>query len=293
MGSLSGPLVVFLVLAHSGADVGSPTAAEARSALHAGDVRFSLEAESRSSDARSDDDPAFTERVESLSVQPAVAFNLVEHLTLFCRAPIVRRTITYATAEGIGDTQRAAGLGDVELDAQLALPAPVMSGLGVSLSTGAILPSGQSAAQENGYRLDEHVQPGAGAPGFRASAGALLDRGSWALQAIVTGNLRLKNDIGYLYGPSLLWTLRGEYLPWSWLALGLALDGRVAGQDFHVNAIQRNTGGLLIAASPELRVQVGEDVSIELSASVPALARLNGEQRVGPRLAAAVRYTFR
>lgn len=293
MGSLSGPLIAFLVLAHAGGHVGSPTAATARSALHAGDVRFSLEAESRSSTARSDDDPTFTERLDSLVVQPAVAFNPVERLSLFCSVPIVRKAITYATAEGAGDTLRTAGLGDVELDVQLALPAPVLSGLGVSLSTGAILPSGQNAAQENGYRLDEHVQPGAGAPGFRASAGAVLDRGGWALQASVTGNLRLKNDLDYLYGPSLLWTARGEYLPWTWLALGLALDGRVAGRDFHVTAAERNTGGLLLAASPELRVLVGTEVSIELSASLPVLARLNGEQRVGPRLAAAVRYTFR
>jgi hypothetical protein len=277
-------------------ECGDPLASAGEAGLVAGQARFALDTEVLTARARSDDDPEFVERVTQYTVRPTFAFSPIALLTFVARIPIVRKDWS-ATAEGESAiTANPTGIGDVELGARLFLYNQMhlaeRSHETFAISVGSSLPTGANNAQENGQRIDEHAQLGTGAPGPYAGLLYGFRRDPWNFFASVTGRERLRNSYGYKYGAALLWSLRNDYRLLGWLSLGLSLDGRYAARDDLSGVLQNNTGGLVLAVVPSLKVRLYEELWLYGSIQVPAVTHLFGDQHVGPTALAGIQYTF-
>jgi hypothetical protein len=80
---------------------------------------------------------------------------------------------------------------------------------------------------------------------------------------------------------------------WERLALGLGVDGRWAARDVSLGERQENTGGLLIAVTPGVTVNLSGPLGLIARVQVPVATRLYGEQHFGPTGTASLQYQRR
>lgn len=275
---------------------GDPLASAGEARLMTGQLRLALDTEVLTARARSDDDPAFVERLTQYTVRPVFAFSPIEILTLVVQIPVVRKEWSQATPGYSPITAHPTGLGDVDVAARVFVYTKTrlaqMSRETLGLSAGSSLPTGDNSAQVQGLRLDEHAQLGTGAVGPYAGVLYAFRRDPWNFFGSVTGRVRLRNGYGYKYGSALLWSLRGDYRLVDWLSAGVSFDGRYAERDDRRGVLQTNTGGLVLAAAPGLKLRLYEELWLYGIVQIPVVTHLFGEQRVGPVFTASLQYTF-
>src|SRR5216684_2782406 len=275
---------------------GEPLASIGQTKLNAGQVQLAMEYEVLSARARSDSDPTFVETLTQMTLRPIFAFSPWDNFIAIVQIPLVDKNWAEATPGFDPNRTRPKGLGDVDLSARLFILNRAhlarRSRESLALSAGTSLPTGANAAQANGDRIDEHAQLGTGALAPYAGVLYSLSKDPWSFFTSVSGKLPLRNDYAYRYGPALLWSARVEHQLGDRLSLGVGLDGRYAARDEHERTLQQNTGGLVLAAAPLVRVRLWDDLWLNGRAQLPFVTHLFGDQSVGATFTATVQYTF-
>jgi hypothetical protein len=273
---------------------GDPLVAASDSSSDPNALRVGVESEWLTANADVAEDGATGhEKVEQGTLRMVAVYSPVASLNVVVQAPLVWKT-TRTTFGAEHATAEQSGLGDVDLGARWFIvdrsDFSAMSHQTVALSAGSSLPTGANRAEAAGVRLDEHAQLGTGA--FGPYLGALygLDRSDWHAFASLTGRYRTENDFGYRYGASLAWTVQAQRQLGSRLAVGLGVDGRWADADRDAGAAVQHTGGLVLAAVPQLSADVGGGVWLSARVQVPFATALRGVQEVGPTFLAGLQY---
>lgn len=279
-------------LACSVCAAGDPLVHAGDAASDAREVRLAVEAEWLRARAAMAGMPGMIEELTQSSLRLGAVVSALPRLNVVALLPVVRKETSASGAGADHGHEVRTGIGDAELGARWFLldrsNFEVMRHHSVALSAGTSFPTGPNDAREGGVRVDEHGQLGTG--GFGPYAGALwrVEQSRWHALASVAGRYRTENRFGYRYGPSLAWSLEGQLQPHPRVALGLGLDGREAWADRDRGAAVPDTGGLVLAAAPSVRVGVGGGVWIHVRAQLPVLTRLRGVQEVGPVVVAGV-----
>ena len=275
---------------------GDPLASAGEAHLAAGQFRLALDTELLTARARSDDDPVFVEHLTQYTIRPVFAFSPADVLTLVVQIPVIRKEWSAEAPDNPPITATPTGLGDVDVAARVFVYTNTrlaqMSRETLALTAGSSLPTGDNSVQADGERLDEHAQLGTGALGPYAGVLYAFRRDPWNFFGSVTGRLRLRNGYGYKYGSALLWSLRGDFRLLDWLSASVSFDGRYAAHDDLHGTLQENTGGLVLAATPGLKLRMFEELWLYASAQIPVFTHLFGEQHVGPVFTASLQYTF-
>lgn len=276
---------------------GDPLLVASDPAAITGQLRLQLDGEYLRVDAGNEADPALTDRLTQWSYRLNAVYRPAERLALSATLPVVSKTIR---AEGGGASTRtsdATGLGDVELGARYALWRAVSLGVGrvqeIAVSAGTSAPTGPNALRDAGERIDEHGQPGTGAWGPFAGLHYRHEKGRWLGFASLSGRLHTGNGYGYRYGPALLWSAHGQYLPAKRVALDLGLDGRHAGADRAAGEAVLNTGGTVVSAAPGVYVKAGGGAWLFVRGQVPVLKRFRGAQDQLPSLTTGLQVELR
>jgi hypothetical protein len=275
---------------------GDPLAPVGTGKLDAGQAQLGLQYEMLTARARSDDDPRFTESLTQMMLRPVLVFSPWSTLTAVVQIPIVYKDWSAAT-EGFSAAHfKPTGLGDIDLGARFFLfdrkNLDNFSRQRLAISAGSSLPTGENNAQESGVRIEDHAQLGIGALAPYAGVLYAYSQDPWNFFGSLSGKLPLTNAYGYRYGSALLWSMNVEYRLLDGLSFGLGMDGRYARRDIRDGELQPNTGGLVLAAMPVLKVGFSEELWLNFKAQLPILTHLFGEQSVGPTLTASVQYTF-
>src|SRR6185369_4602349 len=163
----------------------------------------------------------------------------------------------------------------------------------LALTAGTSLPSGpDDAADEAGVRIDDHAQLGTGAWGPYVGALYAFHQDPWNVSLDASARYHTANRHGYQYGPALLWSARGQLRLWERVAFGLGVDGRYALQDTLGGEVQTNTGGLVLAATPGVDVNVAGNLWLHAAVQLPFYTALFGAQTVGPVFSASLQYSL-
>lgn len=275
---------------------GEPLAGIGQTKLNAGQVQLAMEYEILTARARSDFDPTFVEKLTQMTLRPIFALSPWDNFIAIVQIPLVYKDWAEGTPGFSPSRARPKGLGDVDLSARLFILNRThlarRSRESLALSAGTFLPTGQNAAQANGYRLDEHAQLGTGALAPYAGILYSLTKDPWSFFASINGKLPLRNDYAYRYGASLFWSARVERQFGNRVFLGLGLDGRYAWRDEHERRLLTDTGGLLLAAVPLVRVRLWDELWLNARAQLPFATHLFGDQSVGATFTTTVQYTF-
>lgn len=202
-------------------------------------------------------------------------------LALLGRMPYNFKQIRTRPVGARQSVERSRGLGDAELLALVGLAhfagshAPTLG-----LVLGVAAPTGSNDALDNeGVRLDSHLQPGAGA--WSGTGGvhftALGNGGVW--DASLLDRINGRSSHGYRYGSSILYNVGITTREWKGVQLIGQLNGRSATRDRLENgSMGMNTGGTVLYAAPGVRWQSGIGVSLEAAVQIPVLQSLYGDQ---------------
>ncbi len=237
--------------------------------------RITFEAERFAKDQVSVEDPSRREGETELRYTAGAAWTPAHRVTLRARAAVSDRTLT----AGAERTTRA-GVSDPELSANLELMHT--SGahpLWIAAHAGARLPAGSNDLELGGVRLEEHLQPGAGAAGGFAGLGAVQSLGEHdALYAGVTGRWNGTNSHGYRYGGALVAHAGWQHEVRPWLEAGPELDYRSARHDLDAGERDPNTGGAVLYVTPRAELRISERLGLRLGVQVPVVSALYGDQ---------------
>lgn len=273
-----------------------PLVATRSSAPNVGALRAALSVSAVTASARSDDDPAVTERLERWVLTPTLVYTPLPRLNLTADLPL-QRNLYSATGSGVDSESHALwGLGDGQLGASYfvlsAVDFSAETRQELSLSAGSAFPTGRNGAQADGERLDEHAQLGRGAFGPYAGITYAFHHDPWNVIATVVGRTFTTNHHGYRYGSSLLWSAAVQYRPWDELAFELGTNDHYELHDTQDSDRQTNTGGLVLQASPGLLAQVAGSLWFSARVEIPVYTHLFGEQSLGPTYRMVFRYAF-
>jgi hypothetical protein len=254
-----------------------------------GDLRVALDAEYLTQEAGTEGEPGSTDVLHQYALRLTGVYSPAPSLNVVVAVPFLRKKMTMDHPDGSTmPMSDLSGVGDVEVGARYFLFESVDFGArsrhGLALSLGTSIPTGENDAKDSttGERIDEHGQLGTGAWSPYAGITYRLQQDPWSALASVTGRLRTENSNGYRYGNSLLWTVQGQWSPTQRVALGLALEGRSAAQDRLAGGYVPNTGGLVLAATPSVYLNVTRNLWLNARAQLPFATRLVGEQKIGP-----------
>jgi hypothetical protein len=275
---------------------GDPLVAAGDSSPSAGSLRIALESEYLSANAQTEEQPLATEYLTQVSVKPILVYSPLDTLNLVLQVPIVSKDWSLSGTGVDSQAVNHAGLGDLDLGARWFLVNSMnlrrKSRQNFAISAGTSFPTGPSNATMNGQRLDDHAQLGTGAYGPYLGALYAYHQDPWNLFLSVTGRAHSTNSFGYHYGNALLWTIRSEYEAWKRIVLVLGIDGRYAARDTLNDDPQSNTGGLVLAATPGVIVNLYEELWIHVRAQIPFATHLFGVQHVSPTVIGSIQYSF-
>ncbi len=236
--------------------------------------------------------PGATEKVDQGTVRVLGVYSPLARVNAVLTVPLVQKRVSVSGAGMDHGTSVQTGLGDLELGARWFLADAsnfsAMRHQSFAVSAGTSLPTGSDDATEDGARLDQHAQVGTGGWGPYAGVLYRLEQGAWHGFASLTGRWRSENGYGYRYGASLGWSVSVQRELGDRVAVGLAIDGREAAPDREDGADVAHTGGLVLAASPEVHVNVGGAWWLTARAQLPFATDLRGIQDVGPTFSAGV-----
>lgn len=270
-------------------------ASEARPA--AGWLRLAIEVELLTARARSDDHPDYFEELTQLTIRPLIVISPLEALNLVLQVPLVYKSWSLSGSAGAVERARPFGLGDLDLSARwFIVDATDLRHLrrqNFGVAAGSAFPTGADGAAVGGERIDQHAQIGTGAFAPYIGLQYAFHQDPWNAFVAATYRTHSSNAYGYRFGDALLWSARFEFRRWDWIAFGLGLDGRFAFRDRSAGEPQLNTGGLVIALTPGLTLDIYGDLWLYLRVQLPVVTSFYGEQSVGPTYTAGLQWAFR
>lgn len=260
-----------------------------------GNLRLALEFETLTATARSDDEPDATESLSQQILRPVLVYSPTPSLNLVLQAPITRKAFTLTSPDGVEST-RPIGLGDADLGARWFFwqntDFQKLRVQNAALFGGSSLPTGRNDVTLDGERIDEHAQLGTGSFGPYLGALYAFHQDPWNLSLEVGGRVHTTNLYGYQYGTALVWSVAATLRPWERFAFVLGVDGRYAARDTSEGELQQNTGGLVVAATPGVAINLWGQLWLHARAQVPVFTHLFGEQSVGPVFTLGLQYSF-
>ncbi|HEY3357584.1 MAG TPA: hypothetical protein VGQ83_30310 [Polyangia bacterium] len=276
---------------------GDPLVAASEARPISGWLRLALDFEYLTAEARSDEQPALTESLTQLTIRPVVIVSPTDSLNLVLQVPFVYKDWSLGGAGGSVASAKPFGLGDIDFGVRWFLLDRTdlrrQRRWNLALSAGSSFPTGADDERVHGVRIDDHAQLGTGAFGPYGGALYAWHQDPWNLFVTASYRTHTTNSYGYRFGEAVLFSVRGELRPWERLAFGLGLDGRWAARDTLSGERQENTGGLLLALTPGVIVNlVDPGLWLQVRVQVPVLSRLYGEQSVGPVVTASLQYAF-
>ena len=215
-----------------------------------------------------------------------LSYSFADRANLVARLPFTSHRLTEIGHDGETE-ETARGFADPEVYALVRLwSSNFAGGLGrrawISGLAGVKTPWGEDHRQEEGIRLDEHLQSGTGSTDpFAGLAGFyLLDERS-SLYGSAQHRWTGSNDFGYRYGAQTFANLGYER------KLGRVMDGafelnyRDADRDRlgDDGDLDPNTGGAMLYATPRLMLDLGRGWVGRVSVQVPVVDELNGDQK--------------
>lgn len=276
---------------------GDPLVAAGDAAPTARELWTALEAEWLTASAAMDAPgmDGMIEEVDQGSLRVLAVYSPVARVNAVLTVPLVQKRVS-ATGAGMDHAEEVqTGLGDVELGARWFVldrtSFAAMRHHSVALSAGTSFPTGNDDAEDaSGQLLDQHSQLGTGGWGPYAGVMYRLEQSRWHAYASFTGRWRSENARAYRYGASLHWsvTAQRELGDSGRFVVGLGIDGREAAPDREDGADVAHTGGLVLAASPEVHVQLRGSWWLTARAQLPFATDLRGIQDVGPTFSAGV-----
>ena len=264
----------------------------------AGQWRLSLEAEYLYATARSDDNASATESLDQETLRPVLVYSPSNSLALVLQAPFTRKDWWTNDPGAIIQSTANSGLGDADLGARWFfwrdLHLSERWSQDLALSLGSCLPSGGSDITVGGQRIDQHAQLGTGAVGPYAGLLYGMNREAWSLSLNATYRYRGTNDQGYQFGPAVAFGWDNQVRVSPSLALTLGLDGRYADydHDWAAGQIAAQTGGTVLALTPGLGWNLGDDLGLNGKVQLPVFTNLFGAQGVSPTYDVSVQYLF-
>jgi hypothetical protein len=265
-----------------------PCPAGAASIVHAGDPTFSflgpdvftpgqshlgVDFERYAKDQASSDPTVRAEESE-LRFAVSAARTFGRYVTLVAKVPFARRTITTGT-----DSAWLFGLSDPEVRAHYQF---FTDGAGswASATLGFRPHLGQNDRTIDGTLGEEQLQPGVGASALEGGVSflhALSENADVYGSALARKNGR--NERGYEYGNSILLNLGAEKPLGEKVVGGLEANFRYASSDEVTEGkVEDNTGGTVVYLSPRVRVTLNERLLLHVSAQVPVVKSLTGDQ---------------
>jgi len=178
------------------------------------------------------------------------------------------------------ETANAQGLGDAELLALIGVarssgahPATLGLVLGMAAPTGS-----NNLRDENGQRLDEHLQTGTGAWSFTTGLNLGASLGGSMVETGVLARANLQGP-HYRYGNVVLFNAGLSSPLWrGWRGIA-QLNGRTAAHDLEeAGSPAPNTGGTVLYATPGLRWQTILGLGVEALVQIPVFQSLQGIQ---------------
>jgi hypothetical protein len=191
--------------------------------------------------------------------------------------------------------QRASGLGDTDLSARwyIGHGAQTMSRHLWGVQVGIRLPTSREQ-KSNGTAIDFDAQPGAGA----AVPNAGIWYGYFRPPAFFFASTIYQHAVdtgyqGYEAGDVFLLTAYSQYAALEHkVALSLSLDGRWKERDRYYGATDKDSGGVLVMATPGIAWTPIMDLIFNASYQIPALENLNGRQIEKPVFRIGATYDF-
>jgi hypothetical protein len=156
-------------------------------------------------------------------------------------------------------------------------------------------PWGENDAQEDGERLDEHVQPGTGATNLAGGLSFLYlfdADSSIYFSSLYTGTGR--NDVGYKYGNNVQVNAVYDRRLTDWLDALFEVNFLYAKRDQldRLGLEDPNTGGNTLYLTPRIAVNVVKGLVARASAQFPVWKDLNGVQEIKPTYSAGLTWVF-
>jgi hypothetical protein len=283
---------------------GDPILSASDPAAIAGTLRLQFDVEYLRIDAGTDGVPGGTDQLKQLSYRLNAVYRPFDALTLGAALPVVSKSIT---SVGVGPAVVASdltGLGDIEVTARYVPWRSVQVGARraqeLAVAVGTSLPTGAHDAKDAGNLIDPHGQLGTGAWGPFAGLHYRFEQGDWTSYAGISYRHRAEGSYfdgsKYKFGDALLWSVHGQYLVASRVALDLGVDGRDArpdravASDGTVTDPVENTGGTVWSLAPGVYVNAAGGFWLFARGQVPFIKKLDGEQDVLPSFTVGVQY---
>jgi hypothetical protein len=156
-------------------------------------------------------------------------------------------------------------------------------------------PWGENDAEEDGERLDEHVQPGTGATNLAGGLSFLYlfdADSSIYFSSLYTGTGR--NGVGYKYGNNVQVNAVYDRRLTDWLDALFEVNFLYAKRDQfdRLGLEDPNTGGNSLYLTPRIAVNVVKGLVARASAQFPVWKDLNGVQEIKPTYSAGLTWVF-
>ncbi|HEY6002772.1 MAG TPA: hypothetical protein VIV57_07840 [Anaeromyxobacter sp.] len=273
---------------------GDPLLLSSDPAAISGSLRLQLDTEYLRIDAGNEEDPTVTDQLTQWSYRLNAVYRPIESLSLAATLPIVNKSMRMVGGGMSMPMSDATGVGDAEVSARYTLWRGADLGVGrgqeLAVSAGTSMPTGPNDLRSEGVRIDEHGQLGTGSWGPFAGVHYRLDQRSWMAFASLSGRVRTENGHGYRYGPALLWSVHGQYLPTKRIALDLGVDGRYAAADEDAGATVVNTGGTVLSAAPGLYFNALGGAWLFVRGQIPFYRSFRGDQDQLPSVVTGIQY---
>ena len=199
-------------------------------------------------------------------------------LALLGRVPYAFKEITTTPEGQPSSLQRSHGFSDAELLAMIGVAQTGALALGAVAGLNA--PTGSDDLKdENGDRLEAHLQPGTGAWTGTSGLNLAVTSGSGSWESSVVGRVNGTNAHGYHYGNVVLYNAGFTSRSRNGIRLMLQLNGRSAGKDrLEDGTMGENTGGTAVYAAPGIRWVSSLGLGLEAAVQIPAIQALYGVQ---------------
>lgn len=228
------------------------------------------------------------ERTDNATTTLFASLGVTEHIGLALAVPF--RSVTNEKVllrgqnpnqyEGGKYVRHASGLGDIV--ALLNVGAPLAAGFpGVNFGVGLKLANGSVDAKDRyGERFADNLQIGSGSvdPVFALNVHHRFETISVSA-GVFTRITSRQNIYGYKYGNELHASLSMEYAGEGWLYGGVSLKNLITSRDrYQFGQITRERGGRWMYLSPELGVNVLDNLSIEFHLPIVVFQNVNESQ---------------
>ncbi len=219
-------------------------------------------------------------KLSELRMDVSLAWAPHERLFLTGTMPTLHRTVSYVNLA----RRTTTGPGDAELRGKFFLWQD--RGFGakhlVAAMLGVKLPTGRVQRGADGEVLPVELQPGTGSVDPLAGLSYAHFAWPWSLYTSLQLFASTAGAEGMRASRSLRATTALQWQASTAVALRLGLDGRLDGKAIEDGAQERDSGGFIGFASPELLLSPGQDWMVLLSARLPVIQGLSGFHREGP-----------